>query len=110
MSSCIARVSREREKRLSQPGPDRISLMTAWPDQPAGANNWEAAMAREVHRDPESTISRRTLVQGLALGAAATVAGAGGALAQGAEVAPPTTITSPPRDFSPRGAPTTYFW
>src|SRR5262245_23150632 len=23
--------------------------------------------------------------------------------------APPTTVTSPPRDFSPRGAPTTYF-
>ena len=25
-------------------------------------------------------------------------------------MAPPSTITSPPRDFSPRGAPTTYFW
>jgi gluconolactonase len=27
-----------------------------------------------------------------------------------APAAPPTTITNPPRDFSPRGAPTTYFW
>src|SRR5450755_3918470 len=59
-------------------------------------------------------ISRRTLVQGLAVVAGATAAGAGGALAQGAqgaqEVTPPTTITSPPRDFGPGGAPTTYFW
>ena len=55
-------------------------------------------------------ISRRTLVQGLAVAAGATVAGAGGALAQNGPVAPPSTVTSPPRDFSPRGAPTTYFW
>src|SRR6188474_3559626 len=68
--------------------------------------------------DPETTISRRTLVHGLAAVAGATVAGVGGALAQagpqagpqGGPVAPPSTITSPPRDFSPRGAPTTYFW
>ena len=25
-------------------------------------------------------------------------------------VAPPSTVTSPPRDFGPNGAPTTYFW
>jgi gluconolactonase len=31
-------------------------------------------------------------------------------MAQTGPVAPPSTITSPPRDFSPRGAPTTYFW
>ena len=68
-------------------------------------------MTREVQRVPEAMVSRRTLVQGLAIAAGATVAGAGGALAQSAaEAAPPTTITSPPRDFSPRGAPTTYFW
>jgi gluconolactonase len=68
-------------------------------------------MTRQVQSDPDSTISRRTLVHGLALCAGATtMAGASGALAQNAGVAPPTTITSPPRDFSPRGAPTTYFW
>ncbi|MEH2515421.1 hypothetical protein V1279_000994 [Bradyrhizobium sp. AZCC 1610] len=65
-------------------------------------------------RDPEVSISRRTLVHGLAACAGATVAGVSGALAQGGPqggpVAPPSTITSPPRDFSPRGAPTTYFW
>jgi gluconolactonase len=68
-------------------------------------------------RDPDVALSRRALVQGLALCAGATVAGAGGALAQGGPqggpqgpAAPPSTITSPPRDFGPGGAPTTYFW
>jgi gluconolactonase len=75
---------------------------------------WEDVMTRNV-RDPDSTISRRTLVQGLAIAAGATVAATGNALAQSAQnadgpVAPPSTVTSPPRDFSPRGAPTTYFW
>ena len=68
-------------------------------------------MTREVRRDPESMISRRTLVHGLAIAAGATVVGASGALAQqSGELGPPTTITSPPRDFGPGGAPTTYFW
>ena len=39
-------------------------------------------MTRQEQRDPESTISRRTLVHGLAVSAGATVAGASGALAQ----------------------------
>ncbi|CAN5685402.1 SMP-30/gluconolactonase/LRE family protein [soil metagenome] len=58
-----------------------------------------------------ATLSRRMLV-----GAAGVTAGtiaAGRAFAQtapaSAAVAPPSTITTPPRDFSPRGAPTTYF-
>ena len=68
-------------------------------------------MTREMRRDPESTISRRTLVQGLAIAAGASMVGTDGAVAQQpADLGPPTTITSPPRDFSPRGAPTTYFW
>ena len=68
-------------------------------------------MTRDVQRDPQSMISRRTLVHGLALAAGATVAGAGSALAQqGGAVGPPSVVTTPPRDFSPRGAPTTYFW
>src|SRR5712675_2104989 len=68
-------------------------------------------MTRDVQRDPEAMISRRTLVHGLAIAAGATVAGASGALAQqGGDVGPPTTITTPPRDFGPGGAPTTYFW
>ncbi len=68
-------------------------------------------MTREEQRDPDSMISRRTLVQGLAIAAGATAIGAGGALAQQAgDLGPPSTITSPPRDFGPGGAPTTYFW
>src|SRR3954469_7970813 len=40
------------------------------------------------------------------------VAGTGTAAAQPApaSAAPPSTITNPPRDFGPGGAPTTYFW
>ena len=68
-------------------------------------------MTRNVQRDPEPMISRRTLVNSLAIAAGATVVGAGSALAQqSSAAAPPTTITTPPRDFGPGGAPTTYFW
>src|SRR5260370_26844303 len=72
-----------------------------------------------IRRPPRSTLfpyttlfrSRRTLVHGLAAAAGATVIGASSAMAQQAgQVGPPTTITSPPRDFGPDGAPTTYFW
>src|SRR3984893_19480370 len=101
------------ERRLSQPEPDRdrISLSAAGPDQPAGAYIGRMRMTREVQREPESMISRRTLVNGLAIAAGATVAGAGGALAQqGGPLGPPTTITAPPRDLRPRRSPTTYFW
>jgi gluconolactonase len=49
-------------------------------------------------------LSRRTLVAALAATAAASEA-----LAQSKPAAPPTTITTPPRDFGPGGAPTTYF-
>ncbi len=59
-----------------------------------------------------SSISRRRLMQ--AAGAGAFAAAAAPALAQQAQpgqpASPPTTITTPPRDFSRRGAPTTYFW
>src|SRR6185369_2045337 len=69
-------------------------------------------MTRDVQRDPESMISRRTLVHGLAIAAGATVAGASGALAQqpAAPSGPPSVVSTPPRDFGPGGAPTTYFW
>jgi gluconolactonase len=56
-----------------------------------------------------ASMSRRTLVG--ATGAAAVTLAAGRALAQATPTpaAPPSTITSPPRDFSRNGAPTTYF-
>src|SRR3984893_7936372 len=73
--------------------------------------HWEDVMTREMRRDPESMISRRTLVHGLAIATGAAAVGTGGALAQqGGELGPPTTITSPPRDFGPGGAPTTFCW
>ena len=66
-------------------------------------------MTRQQQREQDAALSRRTLVQGLALGAAATMAGTGTALAQTGPAAPPTTTTNPPRDFGPNGAPSTYF-
>ena len=47
-------------------------------------------------------LARRTLVGGLLLTAT-------GAAAQPRPAAPPTTITTPPRDFGPNAPPTTYF-
>jgi gluconolactonase len=46
------------------------------------------------------------------LGAGALAIGARSALAQEAmgPVAPPSTVTSPPREFGPNGAPNVYFW
>src|SRR5581483_6423567 len=99
--------------------PTRAGLTSALPGRINGRRTqWEDVMTRQENRlegreergDATSGLSRRTLVQGLALGATAAAAGASGALAQNAPAAPPTTITTPPRDFSPRGAPTTYFW
>jgi gluconolactonase len=54
----------------------------------------------------EGGLSRRAFAGALGFGAAAASTGA---LAQATQPGPPTTITTPPRDFSPRGAPTTYF-
>jgi gluconolactonase len=56
-------------------------------------------------------VSRRTLVAGIAAGAGAIALGPRDARAAGdmGPVAPPSTVTSPPRDFGPNGAPTTYF-
>ncbi len=50
-------------------------------------------------------LSRRTLVAALTVSAGGVTA----ARAQPRPAAPPTTITTPPRDFGPNGAPTTYF-
>ena len=70
-----------------------------------------------THHQGASDLSRRTLLKTAtvtSIGAAALAPGF--ALAQApasppapAPAAPATTITTPPRDFSPRGAPTTYF-
>jgi gluconolactonase len=65
--------------------------------------------------DDDQKLSRRSLVGAMgagALGLGAAALGARPALAQTQTTVrptPPTTITNPPRDFSPQGAPTTYF-
>ena len=57
------------------------------------------------------SMSRRKLIgAGVTFGAAMLTTRMAGAQAPaGGPVAPPSTITQPPRDFSERGAPTTYF-
>src|SRR6266849_8609442 len=85
--------------------------LVAGSDQPAFGFHWEVLVTQREKWDQDTgAMSRRTLVQALAASAGAMVAGAGGAAAQTGPAAPPTTITNPPRDFGPRGAPTTYFW
>ena len=63
-------------------------------------------------RSDSALMSRRALIKtiGMVAGAAALAPRVVSAQAPpGGPVAPPSTITSPPRDFSPHGAPTTYF-
>jgi gluconolactonase len=65
------------------------------------------AMSSELR---EHSVDRRRFLAGIGAGAAVAV-GAGAALAQDmGPVEPPSTVTTPPRDFSPEGAPNTYFW
>ena len=65
-------------------------------------------------RDPAphypAILSRRTLIHAAGLGALAATAGSALSQTAASPAAPPTTITTPPRDFSRHGAPTTYFW
>ena len=69
-------------------------------------------MAQERCDRPTSTLSRRTLIKSIGVAAGAAVIAPRAAIAQApasGPVAPPSTVTSPPRDFGPGGAPTTYF-
>jgi gluconolactonase len=66
--------------------------------------SYQSLSSRENHL----AISRRNVVTGLAV-SAGMAAGTSPAMAQAGPMAPPSTVTTPPRDFSPRGAPTTYF-
>ncbi len=65
-----------------------------------------------THASKEHELSRRGLMMAggiSALTLAPSLASAQTPQPKAQVAAPPTTITSPPRDFSPRGAPTTYF-
>ena len=58
-----------------------------------------------------NTLSRRHVLRALGVYAGTLAMGADVALGQAPQgVAPPSTVTVPPRDFGPGGAPTTYFW
>ena len=59
-------------------------------------------------RDCGAGVDRRRFLAGL--GAGALALSAGRALGQEKPMAPPSVVTTPPRDFGPNGAPTTYFW
>ena len=67
-------------------------------------------MAQEETRDLDNHagLSRRLILGGVAAGTGSLILGSA-AHAQQGPVAPPSTITKPPRDFGPHGAPTTYF-
>ncbi|HXW30107.1 MAG TPA: SMP-30/gluconolactonase/LRE family protein [Xanthobacteraceae bacterium] len=67
------------------------------------------AYQEEPRQESRGALSRRTLVTTMAAGAGAMVVGSRTALAQAKSVGPATTVTTPPRDFGPNGAPTTYF-
>ena len=59
-----------------------------------------------------NVLSRRAIIKAIGVVAGAAVVAPHIVKAQappGGPVAPPSTVTSPPRDFSPQGAPTTYF-
>ncbi|POR48360.1 SMP-30/gluconolactonase/LRE family protein [Bosea psychrotolerans] len=61
-------------------------------------------------RSPQGALSRRALIRAASAGVLAAAAGPVLAQTAASPAAPPTTITNPPRDFSRRGQPTTYFW
>jgi gluconolactonase len=65
-----------------------------------------------VSETQQDRLDRRGFLGRVGVGAGAAVAlGAGAALGQDmGPVAPPSTVTSPPRDFGPGGAPNVYFW
>lgn len=55
-------------------------------------------------------LSRRRVIHAAGLGALAAATGPAFAQSSANRPSPPTTVTTPPRDFSRQGAPTTYFW
>ncbi|PTM38671.1 SMP-30/gluconolactonase/LRE family protein [Bosea sp. 124] len=70
----------------------------------------QSAHDRDPAQPHAAALSRRSLIHAAGLGALAATASSALGQTAAAPAAPPTTITTPPRDFSRRGAPTTYFW
>src|SRR4029450_2583153 len=81
-------------------------------DPGAGSPSSGGAPSGGVGPSGRVGMSRRRMLTsvGAAVGAAVLVPRLAGAQTPpSGPVAPPSTVTQPPRDFSPRGAPTTYF-
>jgi gluconolactonase len=67
-------------------------------------------MPEEMHgADGSELMSRRTMVAAMAAAAGAVVVPRSARAQAPKPGEPPSTITTPPRDFGPNGAPTTYF-
>src|SRR5262245_25653912 len=69
-------------------------------------------MSEATDHESRTRMSRRSFARALGVVAGAVVVAPAIARAQaqpGGPVGPPTTVTTPPRDFGPGGAPTTYF-
>jgi gluconolactonase len=63
----------------------------------------------ETQKRTHASLSRRGAIGAMTVGAAALASGARAATPELGPVAPPSTVTSPPRNFGRNGAPTTYF-
>src|SRR5437773_11263925 len=67
-------------------------------------------MQREAcDRREAKMMSRRTMMKAMGAAAGAAVVVPGVALAQGTPAEPPSTVTTPPRDFGPNAPPNVYF-
>src|SRR3989441_10398548 len=67
-------------------------------------------MEREAcDRRESKMLSRRTMMKAMGAAAGAAVVVPGIALAQGKPAEPPSTVTTPPRDFGPNAPPNVYF-
>src|SRR5687767_13525011 len=88
--------------------PDRIRVTRGLIAGRAPLYSLRSSMSPARNRKTTALVSRRSLIK--TLGAAAGAAVAGPAFAQqGQRPAPPSTVTTPPRDFGPGAAPATYF-
>src|SRR5919109_1194353 len=58
---------------------------------------------------PTGQLSRRRALQSLGAAAGAAMVPRIGTAQTPQQIGPPSTVTNPPRDFGPNGAPTTYF-
>ena len=78
-------------------------------EEPIGHDTRERHPAVEQEGRHQSALSRRMLIAAVGVGAGAAAVASRIALAQAppGPAAPPSTITNPPRDFGPHGAPTT---